>query len=81
MIPIDFPEKTADIAKDQPEYLTLPAWIEPNFPGRVVSCWSLSWKERIRVLFTGRLWLSQLTFGENLQPQLPSVEKPAELPK
>ncbi|MCX7010260.1 MAG: hypothetical protein NTY53_23980 [Kiritimatiellaeota bacterium] len=42
----------------------------------VTSCWGLTWRERWRVLCTGRIWFSVLTFNHSLQPQLPAVEKP-----
>jgi hypothetical protein len=75
--PVEFPEQTVVFAKDQPEYLPLPAHCYRNDPqGRVVFCWSLSWRERFRILFTGRLWQQVLTFNRALQPQLLSVEKP-----
>lgn len=74
MHPIDFPEQNSVLAKDQPEYQPLPAHRTDD--GEVISCWSLSWRERLRVLWTGRLWLRQLTFGELMQPQLLEVESP-----
>lgn len=61
-------------AKDQPEYLPLPAIRCSD--GQVITRWSLSWRERLRVLWTGSLWLRQLTFNEPLQPQSPTVEAP-----
>ena len=48
MKPVKFKERNATIAKDQHEYNNLPAHIED---GVVTSCWSLSWKERFKVLF------------------------------
>ena len=74
MHPIEFPEQNSVLAEDQPEYLPLPSHRADD--GEVISCWSLSWRERLRVLWTGRLWLRQLTFGELLQPQLLEVESP-----
>lgn len=62
------------IAKDQPEYQPLPAVITTD--GTVISRWSLTWRERLRVLWTGSLWFQQLTFGYPLQPQLPQVKEP-----
>ena len=74
---IEFPEQTVVIAKDQPEYIPLPAYRYPNDPqGSIVCCWSLTWQERIRVLFYGRIWHQVLTFNQPLQPQLLTVEKP-----
>lgn len=31
-----------------------------NDDGRTVSCWRMSWRERLRVLLTGRVWLCVL---------------------
>ncbi len=76
MIPIKHKFCTTVFAEGQPEYLQLPAWVGPEPEKRVVTCWKLSWFERLKVLFTGRLWFSQLTFGQPLQPQLPEVDCP-----
>ena len=57
--PIDFPESNT-VWRGWPEdgnhaaVLDLPAWRGNNFS---ISCWRLSWRERLRVLFTGRAWL------------------------
>ena len=61
-------------AKDQPEYQPLPAIRTTD--GQVITHWRLSFRERLRVLFTGSLFLRQLTFNEPLQPQSPSVIEP-----
>lgn len=61
-------------AKNQPEYLPLPAIKVDD--GTVITRWKLTWKERIKVLFFGNLFLQQLTFNSPLQPQLPSVDEP-----
>lgn len=81
MNPIHFPEVTQVIAEDQPQYLPLPAFVEPRqsglpYSGTVVSCWRLTFIERFRLLITGKLWLNQLTFGQDLQPQRPSALSP-----
>ena len=56
----------------QPEYLPLHAQRTGDV---TITCYKLSFKERIKILFTGRLWLGQMNFGKALQPQLPSVNK------
>lgn len=77
MKPIQFPEANVTFAKDQPEYLPLPAYRDHHDPsGTVISCWKLSWRERIKALVFGRLYLSQMTFHEALQPQLPAIDSP-----
>jgi hypothetical protein len=73
MTPIEFPEQTIVWAKNQPPYLPLPAYTDDT---QTISCWSLTWGERLAVLFKGRLWLRQMNFGAALQPQSPSVETP-----
>jgi len=61
-------------AKDQPEYLPLPAAKTPD--GEVITCWQFSWHERIKLLFTGRLFLTLMTFNQPLQPIRMSVDPP-----
>lgn len=73
---IPFPEQTTVYAKDQPQYRPLPAYRFGDDEGRIACCWSLSWRERFLVLFTGRIWQQVLTFNRALQPQLLTVEKP-----
>lgn len=73
MKPIEFAEQNVIYAKSQPEYLPLPAY---QFPDGAVFCWSLNPWERLKVLFTGRIWHQVLTFGKPLQPQLLGVHKP-----
>jgi hypothetical protein len=65
---IEFPEQTVVIAKDQPEYLPMPAHY--NKEAGIVTClWKLTLRERIKLLFTGKLWHQISTFGMALQPQ------------
>lgn len=74
---VEFPEQNVIFAKDQPQYRPLPAWCErTGIEGRVVCCWRLTWRDRLRVLFTGTIWHHVLTFNQPLQPQLLSGTKP-----
>lgn len=74
---VTFPEQTVVIAKDQPQYRPLPAYRYSQDPeGRIACCWSLTWRERLRVLLTGHIWHQVLTFNAPLQPQLLTTEKP-----
>jgi hypothetical protein len=76
MKPIKFPEANVTFAKDQPEYQQLPALRYDTQHGEVVSCWRLSWKERLRVLFGGKVWLSLMMFGKPFTPSyLTTVKK------
>lgn len=75
MDPIEFNEQNTIFAKDQPQYRPLPALVKPGPEGEVVSCWGLSFRERMRVLFTGRIWVSLWSFRDpmgNINPLTPS---------
>jgi hypothetical protein len=71
----EFKEHNVVFAKNQPAYKPLPALALNNETGQVVSCWGLSFSERLRVLFTGRIWVSLLSFGKPLTPQYLSTKK------
>ena len=73
MEPIEFLGHNIVIAKDQPEYRGLPAYVVGD---ATTFCWKLTFKERLKLLWTGELWHTVLTFGRPLQPQLPSVDIP-----
>lgn len=73
---IEFEEQTVVYAKDQPEYAPLPAHCRLNDQGEIVVCWKLTFRERVKLLFTGKLWHSIYTFNRALQPQLLEVDKP-----
>lgn len=77
MAPIEFPEQNVVFAKDQPEYLPLPAHVTTD--GQVTTCWEMTPEEREVFLKTGRIYLRVLTFGQPLQPLMLSVEYPFEL--
>ena len=67
-----------EFAKNQDEYITLPAWrSEQDEKGAVLSRWRLSWRERFKILCTGNLYLWLLTFGKSLQPVMLTVNKPS----
>ena len=75
MKPIEFKHQNVVFAKDQPEYQPLPA-LKLNTPeGEVISCWKLSFKERIQVLLFGRVWLSLMSFNKPLTPSFLSVDR------
>jgi hypothetical protein len=66
------------LAKPQPEYLPLNVVQIKYNDGTIsmISCYKLSFKERVKMLFNGKLWLEQLTFGQLLQPQRATVNEP-----
>jgi hypothetical protein len=61
MKPIKFPQQ--NITYTKPEGMTdeecssLPAF---QYEGQIISCWEMSFKERIKVLFTGVIWFGVL---------------------
>lgn len=73
MKPIEFEEQNVVFAKDQKEYQPLPALKFED--GTVVTCWKLSWKEVIKLVFTRKVWHAMLTFNKPLQPTLLTVNK------
>ncbi len=77
MKPIKFKEQTTVLAEDQKEYQPLPIWRDTDHH-RVISCWYLSIWERLILLFTGKIWVHQLTFANLLQPQLLDIKRPFE---
>lgn len=76
MKPIKFEGFDCTYAKDQDEYLDLPAYKHNDDVGTVTSCWRMSVRERLKALFTGRIYLSLLTFGKPLNPQILEVDNP-----
>jgi hypothetical protein len=76
---VDFKGRNVIYAENQPEYQPLPALKLDD--GRLICCWKLSWKDRLRVLLFGEVWHQVLTFNMPLQPQLLSIEKPFKLNK
>lgn len=75
MKPIKFKEQNTTYAENQPEYLQLPAFRSDTPKGEVISCWELSFTERIRILFTGKLWVSLMMFGKPLTPAYFTTKK------
>lgn len=76
MKPIKFEEHNKVYAENQESYISLPVYEDEEYGGRVIHCWELSVKERIRILFTGKLWINVLNFGKPLQPIMPMINNP-----
>ena len=71
MEPTKFKHQNVVFAENQPEYKPLPALILRDSPGiPAISCWRMSLRERLYVLFTGRVWLSMYTFARPLTPAI-----------
>lgn len=69
-----FEENEKQFAKNQPEYMTLPA-IEVLAPIsedseviHLLSCWELTPEDIENINKTGKLWFWQMTFGGRPQP-------------
>ena len=77
MKPIDFKEANKIYGLNQPEYQPLKAYLfETDIRGQIISLWKANIWDRIKILFTGKVWLSQLTFHKPLQPQSLTTEYP-----
>lgn len=66
MKPIKFKGFNITYGQNQKELEPLPAHLAEN--GDVVSCWQLSFKERLLVFVTGKVWEHTRTQHANLQP-------------
>lgn len=75
MTPITFKEANITFAKNQKEYIPLPAHRTETNEHTVTSCWKLSFKEAVRLLFTRKIWHGQMTFDNALQPVLLTTKK------
>ena len=72
---VKFKEVNFTFAENQPEYNPLPCFRAGDERGTIVFCYKLSFKERVKLLFSGLLWVSVLTFNQRLQPQYHTVNK------
>lgn len=72
MRPVAFKEHNVVYARDQKEYMPLPALRSDD--GTVISCWKMSWKELFKILLHRKVWVSVLTFNKPLQPLLVSSD-------
>ena len=73
MKPIKFKEQNVVYRKDQKEYEPLPVLVFQD--GEVMTCWKLSWRELLKVVFTRKVYLSVQTFCKPLQPLYMTVSK------
>lgn len=74
MKPVKFEGWNVFYAKDQPEYIPLPAHRTED--GVVTSCWELSKEEIEEVAKSGILYCQVFTFNNLLQPTRLQVGKP-----
>lgn len=76
MKPIPFKGCNVVVAKDQPQYNPMPGLSFGDDDGTKLFCYQLTWKERITILLTGKLWQFMLTFNQPQQPQRFTVDTP-----
>ena len=79
MKPTDFDGSNTAFAKEK-EYIPLPAHRANGTEGIITTCWRTTWRERIRIAATGRVWLQVMSFNQPPQPLLMSAERPAHVP-
>ena len=75
MTPKQFPEANVVFAKDQSEYQPLPAFKSESQYGEIITCWNLTFKERLRVLIKGEIWLSLISFNKPINPSFITTKK------
>lgn len=80
MKPLKFKEQNAVFAETQPQYVPLPAYKYKEPAGRVVFCMGLNFWEKMTLVFTGKLWVSLMSFNKPLTPSYFSVKKSDVLP-
>lgn len=78
MTPIEFPNQTT-ILHANPNQLEIDGQEVGKLPiftdgSQTVSCWGLTWKERFRALFCGKVWLG-IYSGRTQPPVWMSVER------
>jgi hypothetical protein len=66
-------EEECVYAKDQPEYLPLPALKSKHSDGRILTRWKLTAAERAALAKGADLFLEVLTFRQPLQPVRPFI--------
>lgn len=73
MKPIEFKGMNGTAAKHQPEYMPLPMFRDRE---GVLSCWEMTFRERLTVLFTGKVWLHLLVWDNPIAPSWLGVDSP-----
>jgi hypothetical protein len=73
---VKFKKCNTEFAKNQDEYFTLPAHVTDDELGIVTTCWKINFKERIKILLFGKIYLQILTFLKPLQPLKMLVDNP-----
>lgn len=74
MKPIRFKECNVEYAKGQEEYTTLPGFAD-TANGCAITCYKMSFRDLLKVIFTRKIYLNLLTFNGPLTPQQLTVNK------
>ena len=72
---IEFPQQTTVLAKDQPQYTTLPVHVNESEYIEATAIFELTDEEIEVILKTKRIFFSQCTFGGGFKPVLLTVYK------
>lgn len=79
-LPLDFPQSTKVLQKLENTFdadcKPLPVWSDGN---QCVSCWRPTFKERVRILFAGKVWLG-VNSGYSQPPVYLTGETPFVIP-
>jgi len=70
----DFPEVL--VAEHQEEYMVMPAIFLHDNTGTILTRWRLTWKDRLKILLTGNIWVWMMAFGQRIQPIKLTADKP-----
>lgn len=79
MIPVQFPESNAVLAREQDEYEPMAVYLFNDAQGRIACCFRLSDAEIDEIRRTRTLWVQQLTFGRRFQPIGLSTQRPDDM--
>lgn len=66
---IKFKDQNIVFGENQKEYKVLPALKINSKEGFVITCWKMSFIERLYTLITGKIWMNTITFNAPLQPK------------
>ena len=75
MKPLKFKETNITFGGNQKPYIPLPAHKVKEPEGRAIFCMGVSFWERVKILFRGRIWVCLMTFNLPIQPSSFSVSK------
>lgn len=75
MKPIKTKHTNKTYAEDQPQYRPLPVVALESEQGEVIACWKGNFRERLKFLFTGKMYVLICTFNKPLAPSFVTVNR------